>query len=1670
MPTLSELRVRGTYDGKDLKQGMQQAKAEVLEAGRAIKASADQAEAGVKAAHTKMGQAYAALPVAARRAYDEAISAQTQYQQRLTQGMTAVGTAMSLGITVPFGLFARESARLGMEFEQTMDVLQASIQGTTRDMSKLRAEAVALGGDITLPATSANDAARAMNALAKGGLAVDNVLKAARGTMQLAAAAGIDAAEAATIQARALSAFQLEGDKATRVADLLAKATYSSTGTIQDMALALQQASAVMKQSGQTIDDTVASISLLAKAGIVGQDAGTSIKTMFLRLQEGNSIAKVRDLMKAYGIEVYDASGRMKSMRDIIAEFTPMVQHLTQEQRNAAFAVMFGSDAIRAANVVLGGGVEAFDAMTTKLADEGAAAELAAARNKGLAGALDGLKSAWETLMQQSAEPLLNQAAALTRSVAGLVGAMADMDPTARGIILSLAAIAAAAGPVLIVTAQLKAAWLTLFGLRTAAVAATAAATASEAALATATQAEAVAASEAAAAETALAAASRASGAAAATGAAQKGVAVAANQAVAASASAAATATMAGSAAATTAAGSTGLLGTAMAALASPVGLVTIAVLALAAALYGLHKWSVAEAEQAEANARAFRAEYTQAYESAKAKVELKRQTKDLLAEYEQLAGKTRRSNDEQRRYQSVANELSLLMPELVKKYTNQGDAILDVAKAHAEAARQAQNHYEKEMQLARARLNIMDASDAAQKASDLRDMGAGRSLSELQRGVSITNGSMFNIDPSIWGDDPRGPLLQAIKNRVLEERKLAIGQGSNEAVEAARREEIRAATELNDQLRKTLAEGAKLRREAAEEQRKAKLGPEGYAKYLQEQAAKAREAQIQKDVAQRIQDAKYQAEVDKRLKAAGYGGVADLTKAEGGKAGGGSSAPTYYDLQQFQRFGRGAIRVSERAHHGPDGRNSRRINADLVDTLGQIADEFGMEFLVSSARRPDSVNAKNRKGPSRHGIGSALDIAAINGHALTTAEGKRLADLVDKRLQEMGYFPDSESGKDRAVLWRTMAGGNHYDHLHASSTRKRGAKGIGKVGAEDSAVLQAWKEAEAEARRQIEEAKQKQAEVDQSFQRVKVAIAAATDEQQKYADMLGLTLDRYKQLKPEEKERAARLHGMLSGTIVDRELKRMRESSAAEAMNDPTEKALAQFKLSLADRRDLTDADKAKLIEERRTQLVQQRSAELAKEVTRLQQEKQLVEAVTEQERIRLRLMMARPDLKASELEPLARAEYEKFQAEQRQRVAEELAGKQGATSAAAEQLKHDQAIHAIQANLALTEQERYRLIQDQNDALELQLFLLEQQARVSRGEITPEQQKQLVEAEKLRIEQSRLVRDQVHGTEQVQAAQDRQRQLQADNMERLADDARQQASGLVDILMRPFEDGLGKGFKGFWNSLVDGWRQTIRQMFLEWARSQLMRSLEPLFQGRDLRRYRAEQSARFQAQREADAELVAGGLAGQVLGAGDARKVEVMQAQVRATEAAARATSEMARAIGNPDAAASSIMPGETSGVPNGMKIGGNIDMFGALASVAMLAGGGGRKRSLLTDAIGIVGLLSSVGAFGKGGFLTSMFKGMRFAAGGDVPMIGQPVLVGEYGPELWTPPSSGGRMHNSSQTQQLLQSGAPIIHVTQNITTPDTVGFRRASGQVASEMAAAIGRQRGRNFTGR
>lgn len=327
----------------------------------------------------------------------------------LGRASVAMGTVITAGVGVAIAKFA--------EFDQQMSFVQAATNETAENMELLREAALEAGASTVF---SASESAAAIEELAKAGVSTADILGGGlKGALDLAAAGGLGVAQAAEIAATTMQQFRLGGEDATHVADLLAAGAAKAMGDVTDMAQALNQSGLVASQFGLSVEETTGTLAAFAQAGLLGSDAGTSFRTMLLRM--ANPTKEVATLMKDIGFEAYNTQGQFIGLAGLAGELETSLAGMTDAQRDQTLAMIFGQDAIRAANILLREGEKGIKGWTAAVDDQGFAAQTASTRLDNLLGDWEAFTGALDTAFIQMGEgadgPLRNLVQVLTGMV-----------------------------------------------------------------------------------------------------------------------------------------------------------------------------------------------------------------------------------------------------------------------------------------------------------------------------------------------------------------------------------------------------------------------------------------------------------------------------------------------------------------------------------------------------------------------------------------------------------------------------------------------------------------------------------------------------------------------------------------------------------------------------------------------------------------------------------------------------------------------------------------------------------------------------------------------------------------------------------------------------------------------------------------------------------------------------------------------------------------------------------------------------------------------------------------------------------------------------------------------------------------------------------------------------
>ena len=372
----------------------------------------------------------------------------------LGEGITELGSSMTLGLTVPIVAAGGAATSVAANFDDAMSQVQGALGGASADMDGLRNLALQLGADTVFSAT---ESAQAMVELAKGGLTEAQIKGGAlAASMDLAAAGQLNLADAAATTVQMMGSFGLGAGDATRIANALAGAANASSADVSDLTQAMSQCSAQASLAGWSLEDTAAALALFADHGVKGSDAGTSLKTMLQRLAAPTDQAA--EAIAAYGLNIRDSNGKMKDISGIADELTGKLGGLSDAERDAALQTIFGSDASRAAAILMQSGSEGLAKYIAATNDATAAETMANAQKGELSWALENMGGAVESAAIAFGTAL---APAIT-AVAGVIGnvaeAFASLPAGVQTGIAVVLALVAALGPLLMVIGSVVAA------------------------------------------------------------------------------------------------------------------------------------------------------------------------------------------------------------------------------------------------------------------------------------------------------------------------------------------------------------------------------------------------------------------------------------------------------------------------------------------------------------------------------------------------------------------------------------------------------------------------------------------------------------------------------------------------------------------------------------------------------------------------------------------------------------------------------------------------------------------------------------------------------------------------------------------------------------------------------------------------------------------------------------------------------------------------------------------------------------------------------------------------------------------------------------------------------------------------------------------------------------
>lgn len=342
------------------------------------------------------------------------------------------------------------SVNTANDFEDAMSQAAGALDMPMEQMGALRDLAMQTGKETIF---SAQEAGQAITELAKGGLTEADIQAGAlKTTMDLAASSGMELGNAANIVVQAMGAFGLSANDSAQAANALAGAAAASSTDVEPLTQGLAQASAQAKNAGWSIQETTAVLGKFADAGIVGSDAGTSLKTMLQRLAAPTDEAakKIEEL----GIQTRDSQGNLLGASDMAEELQNKLGGLSPAARDAALQTIFGSDATRAATIMMNSGKKGLADYIKATNDQEAAQRLANSQMSEGSLAIEEMKGSLETAaitIGQTLAPIITKVAEF---ITKLANKFSTLPKGVQVGIIAFAGLVAILGPLLMIIGQ----------------------------------------------------------------------------------------------------------------------------------------------------------------------------------------------------------------------------------------------------------------------------------------------------------------------------------------------------------------------------------------------------------------------------------------------------------------------------------------------------------------------------------------------------------------------------------------------------------------------------------------------------------------------------------------------------------------------------------------------------------------------------------------------------------------------------------------------------------------------------------------------------------------------------------------------------------------------------------------------------------------------------------------------------------------------------------------------------------------------------------------------------------------------------------------------------------------------------------------------------------------
>lgn len=373
--------------------------------------------------------------------------------------MNALGNTMTSRVTAPILAGFGAATKAAADFHSQVGAFGPLLSGGKPITNEIRQEMNQLGSASRRMAidygASTSEINQGMAELIRTGYSSQQVLGMLPNILNASIASGDKFADVMSVSSQVLSQFNLRGKtyeetlrNSTRVTDSLTYIANATSAGFADLGEGMSYVGPVAHSLNMSVEETASILGILSDNGIQASKGGTALRGALSRLLKPSK--QNRKAFEAMGVAVEDFKKGTIKLPDIIDTIKKNTAGWTDEQRAAALAMAFGTEAQTAMNALVMQGGDALRNMTKEAEGAKGATEAIAQSMKELPEFK--FKQATAQLKDLGIEigsKLLPHVLKIVEGIRAWIMAFESLSPATQNAIIKAGLFLAALGPVL---------------------------------------------------------------------------------------------------------------------------------------------------------------------------------------------------------------------------------------------------------------------------------------------------------------------------------------------------------------------------------------------------------------------------------------------------------------------------------------------------------------------------------------------------------------------------------------------------------------------------------------------------------------------------------------------------------------------------------------------------------------------------------------------------------------------------------------------------------------------------------------------------------------------------------------------------------------------------------------------------------------------------------------------------------------------------------------------------------------------------------------------------------------------------------------------------------------------------------------------------------------------